>query len=100
MKIETTVKSALSTGAAWSSSACSVSCSVKSGNMRNPYPMLNFFMGDCPALSFSKYFWKLKCGEKGGDDVRSAWPSDVLGHTRATMGRNSGSRNRKVEPIP
>ena len=41
MKVGATVKSESGTGAAWSSSACGVSCSVKSGNMRNPRPMLN-----------------------------------------------------------
>ena len=24
-------------------------------------------------------------GEEGGDDVKSAWPSDTLGYTRVTM---------------
>ena len=39
-------------------------------------------------------------GEEGGDDVRSAWPFDALGDTRATMDRYKGSPNREVEPIP
>lgn len=32
-------------------------------------------------------FW-----EEGGDDVRSAWPFDALGYTRATMAGTKGSQ--------
>jgi len=28
---------------------------------------------------------KIKYGEEGGDDAKSAWPSDTLGYTRNTM---------------
>ena len=38
--------------------------------------------------------------EEGGDDVKSAWSSDALGYTRATMESNNGSPTRKGEPIP
>jgi hypothetical protein len=39
-------------------------------------------------------------GEEGGDDVKSAWPFDTLGDTRATMAKNKGLPNREMEPIP
>jgi hypothetical protein len=39
-------------------------------------------------------------GEEGGDDVKSAWPFDTLGDTRATMDRYKGSPSRETEPIP
>ena len=38
--------------------------------------------------------------EEGGDDVRSAWPFDTLGYTRATMAGYKGLPTRKGEPIP
>ena len=38
--------------------------------------------------------------EEGEDDAKSAWPSDALGNTGATMAENNGLPNRKVEPIP
>ena len=31
-----------------------------------------------------------KAGEEGGDDVKSAWPSDALGYTHATMAGTMG----------
>ena len=31
-------------------------------------------------------------GEEGGDDVKSAWPFDALGHTHDTMARTKGSQ--------
>ncbi len=77
------------TGAAWLSSARAVRCSVKSGNERNPYDVL-YLSHQTASVN----------GEEGGDDVKSAWPSDALGHTHVTMGRNKGLPNRKVEPIP
>jgi len=37
-------------------------------------------------------------GEEGGDDAKSAWPSDALGYTRATMpatmGRDAARRSK------
>ncbi|OQA03794.1 MAG: hypothetical protein BWY68_00641 [bacterium ADurb.Bin400] len=50
------------TGAARSSSARAVKCTVKSANERNPYRMLNLSYGTAGVKS-----------EEGGDDVRSAW---------------------------
>ena len=29
-------------------------------------------------------------GEEGGDDAKSAWPSDTLGYTRVTMASTTG----------
>ncbi len=77
------------TGAAWLSSARAVRCSVKSGNERNPYLVLQVSQETASVN-----------GEEGGDDVKSAWPSDALGDTHVTMGRNKGLPNRKVELIP
>ena len=77
------------TGAAWLSSARAVRCSVQSGNERNPHP----------ALQVSRET-ALFLGEEGGDDVKSAWPSDALGHTRATMADTKGLPSRKAELIP
>ncbi len=77
------------TGAAWLSSARAVRCSVKSGNERNP----------CDVLDMSHQTAQVNW-EEGGDDVKSAWPSDALGYTHVTMGKNKGLLNRKVEPIP
>ena len=37
--------------------------------------------------------------EEGEDDVKSAWPSDALGYTHATMVRTAGLRSREVELI-
>ena len=51
------------TGAAWLSSACGVNRSVKSGNKRNPYCLLQ--VSDKTALVNR---------EEGGDDAKSAWP--------------------------
>ena len=62
------------TGAARSSSVRGMSCSLQWGNERNPYRMLQV---SCETASVQ--------GEEGGDDARSAWPSDALGYTRGTM---------------
>ena len=51
------------TGAAWLPSARVVRCTVKSGNERNPRPVLYF--------SQETANFKL---EEGEDDVKSAWP--------------------------
>ncbi len=67
------------TGAAWLSSARVLKCSLKWGNERNPYPMLQVSSGTALFL-----------GEEGEDDVKSAWPSDALGYTRATMAGTKG----------
>ena len=68
-----------STGAAWLSSARVVRCSIKLGNERNPYCVL--YVSRETALFFK---------EEGGDDVKSAWPSDALGHTHNTMVNTTG----------
>ena len=67
------------TGAAWLSSVRGLSCSLQWGNERNPYCLLSV-SGKTAPLS----------GEEGGDDAKSAWPSDALGYTRATMARTMG----------
>ena len=66
-------------GAAWLLSACGVSCSVKSGNKRNPRPVLQVSQETA-----SLY------GEEGEDDAKSAWPFDSLGDTGATMAGTMG----------
>ena len=70
------------------SSARVVRCRVKSFNERNPHQMLNY--------SSETAVFK---AEEEGDDVKSAWSSDALGHTRATMASNNGSLSRKTELI-
>ena len=62
---------------------------VKSSNERNPRRMLNY--------SYETAVFKT---EEGGDDVKSAWSSDALGDTRATMGRYNGTPSRETEQIP
>ena len=38
--------------------------------------------------------------EEGGDDVKSAWPSDAWGHTRDTIAVTTGcNADVKAEPI-
>ena len=49
-------------GAAWLSSARAVKCTVKSGNERNPYAVLN-----CTQQT------ALDNKEEGRDDAKSAW---------------------------
>ena len=61
------------------SSACGVSCSVKSGNKRNPHYV----------LQVSRETAKFNL-EEGGDDAKSAWPFDALGNTGATMADTMG----------
>jgi hypothetical protein len=61
------------------SSARVLKCSLKWGNERNP----------CPALYVSRET-ALFNGEEGEDDVKSAWPSDALGYTHATMAGTMG----------
>ena len=72
-------------GAAWLSSARVVRCSVQSGNERNPHEVL--YMSLQTALSFEREAYASRTDEReeGGDDVKSAWPFDTLGYTRATM---------------
>ena len=62
------------TGTAWLPSVRAVRCSVKSGNERNPYRVLQV------SRETARAKW-----EEGGDDVKSAWSFDVQGCTRATM---------------
>ena len=76
-------------GVARSSSARAVRCSVKSGNERNPYRVLLMSRETAPDRIF-KLILKILSGEEGGDDVRSAWPFDALGYTRATMAGTKG----------
>lgn len=71
------------------SSARVVRCRVKSFNERNPHQMLKY--------SSETAVFK---AEEEGDDVKSAWSFDALGHTRATMASNNGLPNRKMELIP
>ena len=62
------------TGAARSSSVRDVNCSLQWGNERNPRRVLQVSRETAPVQ-----------GEEGGDDARSAWPSDTLGYTHGTM---------------
>ena len=75
------------TGAAWLSSARVVRCTVKSGNERNPYAVLE--------MSQQTASYKL---EEGGDDVKSAWPLCPGPHT-CYNGEDNAPLNRKVELI-
>jgi hypothetical protein len=61
------------------SSARALRCSVKSGNERNPCCQLQVSGDTAP-----------RNGEEGGDNVKSAWSFDALGHTRATMESTKG----------
>jgi len=69
------------TGAAWLPSARVLKCSLQWGNERNPY--LALYVSQETAVFNA---------EEGGDDVKSAWPSDTLGHTHATMVGTMGSQ--------
>ena len=48
--------------------------SLQWGNERNPYRLL-YVSGETARVN----------REEGGDDVKSAWPSDTLGYTHDTM---------------
>ena len=63
------------------SSARTLKRSLKWGNERNP----------CPVFDMSRETAVFNT-EEGGDDVKSAWPSDALGHTRVTMAGTIGSQ--------
>ena len=76
-------------GAAWSSSARVVRCSVQSGNERNPYQVLHVSLETAQPTVHEAFSW-IMGWEEGGDDVKSAWPFDTLGDTRATMAGNKG----------
>ena len=76
------------TGAAWLSSARAVRCTVKSGNERNPYPVLH-----CSRETASVQ------EEEGEDDVKSAWPLRLGLHT-CYNGRYNGSLSGNAGPIP
>ena len=74
-----------SSGAARLSSACILRRSVKSGNMRNPYPV--FYVSQGTARDNL---------EEGEDDAKSACPFDVLGRTHDTMGPTTGRKQVTV----
>jgi len=76
------------TGVAWLSSARVVRCWVQSRNERNPRRQL-LVSGETAGSN----------PEEGADDVKSARPVHLGLHTRYN-GRDSGSRERKLEPIP
>ena len=83
------------TGAAWLSSARALKCSLKWGNERNPYYALQVSRETAPPRAQELFFLKINSscvvgGEEGGDDVKSAWPFDALGHTRVTMAETMG----------
>ena len=71
------------------SSARVVRCSVKSGNERNPYRVL-YCHTRLPGTLSTNVGSRTKFREEGGDDVKSAWPFDALGNTRATMANTKG----------
>ena len=76
------------TGDAWLPSARAVKCTLKWGNERNPYTMLNIHSG-LPAIS------RRKVRMTSNQHVPY-----VLGDTHATMGVNKGKPSRKAEQIP
>ncbi len=75
-------------GAAWLSSARVVRCTVKSGNERNPYSMLNAHRR-LPGIT----------RRKAGMTSNQHGPY-VPGYTRATMDRYNGKPSREAEQIP
>ncbi len=77
------------TGVARLSSARAVRCSLKCENERNPCLKLHCVLRDCPGIT----------GRKAGMTSNQRDPY-ILGYTRATMGSNNGTPNRKVEQIP
>ena len=102
------VRTIRNNGAVWSS-ARALKCSLKWGNERNPYRVLQVSRETAPSpvleslhnvrnvsriagrtSSFLKFFSRTGEGEEGGDDVKSAWPSDTLGDTRVTMAGTMG----------
>ena len=76
-------------GAAWLSSARALKCSLKWGNERNPYYALHVSRETAPPKDEDRRS-SFSGGEEGGDDVKSAWPSDTLGYTRVTMPMTMG----------
>ena len=82
------------TGAAWLSSARVVRCSVKSGNERNPYPLVaSIKLGTLVETAGDK-------PEEGGDDVKSAWPlypglHTCYNGTVQSAAKPQGGANRK-----
>ena len=66
-------------------------------NERNPYRVLQVSHETAPAKVHNILLLRISAGEEGGDDVKSAWPSDALGYTRVTMvgtmGRQGVSRS-------
>ena len=80
MKIEISHKDGW-TGAARLSSACALKCTLKWGNMRNPYSA--FYLSQETALDNR---------EEGEDNAKSAWPFDTLGCTRGTMAVTMGRK--------
>ena len=81
------------TGAAWLLSVRDLNCSLKWGNERNPYCLLQVSDETAPLY-----------GEEGEDDTKSAWPSDALGHTHdtmaGTMGREAERRSKSHQSRP
>ena len=83
------IRKEVRTGAAWLSSARALKCSLKWGNERNPRPEFHV------SRETARFNW-----EEGGDDVKSARPSDALGDTHVTMAGTMGLPSRKAELIP
>ena len=71
------------------SSARALKCSLKWGNERNPHSVFDLSQRTAPVFAYD-YSSQSKTGEEGADDVKSAWPSDALGYTRATMAITMG----------
>ena len=77
-------------GAAWLSSARALKCSLKWGNERNPYQVLQVSLGTAQPFGRERIRSWARGWEEGGDDVKSAWPFDTLGYTRVTMAATMG----------
>ena len=62
-------------------------------------PMRNFFLRQSALSQYESartlHASRAKFWEEGGDDVKSAWPSDALGNTRATMAGTKGSQTAR-----
>ncbi len=76
------------TAAAWQPSARAVRCSLKWGNERNPYPMLQVSSGTAPSLR-TEFILFFERGRKEGTTT-CQHGAYTLGYTHPTMANNNG----------
>ena len=78
-------------GDAWPSSVRGLNCSLKWANERNPRCLLQVSGKTAPTFEHNLlYRLRIKVGEEGEDDARSACPFDTLGYTHNTMAATTG----------